>query len=73
MEEEIKVAKKKTWWDENDILKAFQEVADDASKWVGDVGGEVPEKPEHEYVSSLGEIAGAAKLVNKLLEMTDAN
>lgn len=70
MEEETKVAKKKTWWDKTDILEAFLDVAHDESSWAADV---CAREIGTEYVESLGEIAGAAKLVNKLLEATDAD
>lgn len=73
MEEEIKVAKKKTWWDENDILKAFLEVADDASSWVSEVGTIEPDKIDITYYESLGEVAGCARLVKKLLEVDDVS
>lgn len=71
MEELTKVAKKKTWWDENDILKAFLEVADDASGWVSEVGTIEPDKIDITHYESLGEVAGCARLVKKLLEAAD--
>lgn len=73
MEDKIKVAKKKTWWDENDIIKAFLKVADDASNWVAEAGEIDASKVDVTYYEALGEVAGCARLVKNLLEATDAD
>lgn len=73
MEEEIKVAKKKTWWGENDILKAFLDVAYDSSCWISEVSGTALKDTASECISTLCEVSGAAKLAKNLLEATDAD